>query len=75
MGADDWRYEYLSSELQNYRKRLEQDEKLVAQAKQELVACEWQRDKNKVIVEMLEVAYKVNVPIVVTGAGAKEVQK
>ena len=61
MGADDWRYEYLSGELQEYRKRVEENEKLVAQAKQELAACEWQRDKNKTILEMLEVAYKVNV--------------
>ena len=61
MGADDWRYEYLSTELAEYRKRVEESEKLVIQAKQELVACEWQYNKNKTILDMLEVAYKVNV--------------
>jgi F0F1-type ATP synthase membrane subunit b/b' len=61
MGADDWRYEYLSNELQEHRKRLEEAERLVKQSKSELEAAEWQRDKYKVIVEMLDVAYKVNV--------------
>jgi hypothetical protein len=59
MSAEDWRVEYLSNELVEYRKRLEETEKLVQQAEQELKACEWQRDKAKAIVEMLEVAYKV----------------
>jgi F0F1-type ATP synthase membrane subunit b/b' len=58
MGADDWRYEYLSNELRDNKKRLEDAEKQVKEAKAELTAVEWQRDKYKTIVEMLEVAYK-----------------
>jgi hypothetical protein len=61
MGADDWRYEYLSEQLRDYKGRLETAEKMVNQAKAELIASEWQRDKFKTIVEMLDVAYKVNV--------------
>ena len=61
MGADDWRYEYLSNELRDNKKRLEDAEKQVKEAQSELSALEWQRDKFRTIVEMLEVAYKVNV--------------
>lgn len=61
MGADDWRYEYLSTEIAEYRKRVEESEKMVKQSKQELEATEWQYNKNKTILDMLEVAYKVNV--------------
>ena len=61
MGADDWRYEYLSNELRDNKKRLEDAEKMVKQSQAELEATTWQRDKYKVIVDMLEVAYKVNV--------------
>jgi hypothetical protein len=68
MGADDWRYEYLSDELREYKKRLEDSEKQVKEAQVELSALEWQRDKNKTIVEMLEIAYKVNVPSVTSCA-------
>ena len=57
MGADDWRYEYLSNELRDNKKRLEEAEKMVTEARSELNAAEWQRDKFKTIVEMLEVAY------------------
>ena len=61
MGADDWRYEYLSNEIREYKKRVEDAEKLLKQAKTELEACQWQFDKDSTILDMLEVAYKVNV--------------
>jgi hypothetical protein len=61
MSVDDWRYKYLSGELQEYRKRLEEAEKQVVDAKNELDALEWQRNKFKAIFDMLEVACKVNV--------------
>jgi hypothetical protein len=61
MGADDWRYEYLSNEIELYTRKVEESERMVKQAKQELEATEWQYNKNKTILEMLEVAYKVNV--------------
>jgi hypothetical protein len=61
VGADEWRYEYLSDQLRDNTKRLEDAEKILKSAQSELAAAEWQRDKYKAIVEMLEVAYKVNV--------------
>lgn len=61
MSKDDWRYEYLSDQLRDQKKRLEDAEKMVKEAQSEVAALEWQRDKAKAIVEMLEVAYKVNV--------------
>jgi hypothetical protein len=61
MSAENWRYEYLSTELVEHRKRLEEAQKLVKEMEQELIAAEWQRNKYKAIVEMLEVAYNNNV--------------
>jgi hypothetical protein len=60
MSAEDWRYEYLSDELREYKNRLEEAEKMAKEAQSTLIAAQWQRDKYKAIVEMLEVAYKCN---------------
>lgn len=61
MGADDWRYEYLSDEIREYKKRVEEAETLLKRTRSEMDACQWQYDKAATILEMLEVAYKVNV--------------
>jgi chromosome segregation ATPase len=60
MSAADFRYEYLSSELVEYQKKLESAAIQVKQAKEELNSVEWQWQKYKAIVDMLEIAYKAN---------------
>jgi hypothetical protein len=61
MSVENWRVEYLSDELREYKKLLEDAEKMMKQAQSEMYAAEWLRNKYRAIVEMLEVAYKVNI--------------
>ena len=60
MSQENWRYEYLSDEIREYRKRVEEAKEQLKQAHVEADACQWQYDKAKTILDMLEIAYKVN---------------
>lgn len=59
----EWRINYLSDEVREYSKRLEDAEKQLKESEEVTNSLRWNRDKLRAIVTMLEKAYNVHIEV------------